>query len=36
MFSDADLQLILSKGKDKNVISLSETDIVAPEQFVSN
>ena len=36
MLSDADLQLILSKVKDKNVISLSETDIVAPGLFVSD
>lgn len=36
MFSDAYLQLILSKGKGKNVISLSETDIVVPGLFVSD
>ena len=36
MFSDADLQLILSKRKDKSVISLSETDTIAPGQFVSD
>lgn len=36
MFSDADLQLILSKGKDENIISLSKTDTVAPGLFVSD
>lgn len=36
MFSDVDLQLTLSKGKDENIISLSKTDIVAPGLLVSD